>query len=116
MAIVQLAIVALQILISQILKQIYQERDDTERALPPTISSGETRDIQMVDDKKVRETEQSLPASPVKSALAEQYPNLNAIYRKLDNQNHAIYLKEQKTCRGKKGVGEYKRFIQGKAA
>lgn len=54
MAIVQLAIVALQILISQILRQIYQERDDTERALPPIISSGKTGDIQMVDDKKVR--------------------------------------------------------------
>lgn len=114
MAIVQLAIVALQILISQIIKHIYQERDDTEKALPPIISSGETRDIQMIDDKKHRETEQSLPAPPVKPALAEQYPNLNAIYRKLDNQNHAIYLKEQKLAEAKKELENTKGLFKGK--
>lgn len=114
MAIVQLAIVALQILISQILKQIYQERDDTERALPPIISTGETRNIQMIDDKKGRETEQSLPTPPVKPALAEQYPNLNAIFRKLDNQNHAIYLKEQKLVEAKKELENTKGLFKGK--
>lgn len=36
-----------------------------------------------------------MTAPPVKPVLAEQYPNLNVIYRKLDNQNNAIYLKEQ---------------------
>lgn len=114
MAIVQLAIVALQILISQILRQIYQERDDTERALPPIISSGKTGDIQMVDDKKVRKTEQLLPAPPVKPALAEQYPNLSVIYRKLDNQNHAIYLKEQKLAEVKKELENTKGLFKGK--
>lgn len=98
MAIVQLAIVALQILVSQILKQIYQESDDTE----------------MVDDKNVRETERSLPALPVKPALAEQYPNLSAIYRKLDNQNHAIYLKEQKLAEVKKELENTKGLFKGK--
>lgn len=114
MAIVQLAIVALQILISQILKQIYQERDDIESALPPIISSGETTDIQIIDDNKVREAEQSLPAPPVKPALAEQYPNLSAIYRKLDNQNHAIYLKEQKLAEAKKELENTKGLFKGK--
>lgn len=114
MAIVQLAIVALQILISQILRQIYQERDGTERALPPIISSGKTGDIQMVDDKKVRKTEQLMPAPPVKPALAEQYPNLSVIYRKLDNQNHAIYLKEQKLAEVKKELENTKGLFKGK--
>lgn len=114
MAIVQLAIVALQILVSQILKQIYQECDDTERALPPVISSGKTGDIQMVDDKNIRETERSLPAPPVKPALAEQYPNLSAIYRKLDNQNHVIYPKEQKLAEAKKELENTKGLFKGK--
>lgn len=50
-----------------------------QRELTAIISSEETRDIQMIDDKKVSETEQPLPAPPVKPALAEQYPNLNVI-------------------------------------
>ena len=114
MAIVQLAIVALQILISQILKQIYQECNDTERALTPIISSGETGDIQMIDDKKVGETEQPLPAPPVKPALAEQYPNLNVIYRKLNNQNHAIYIKEQELAEVTKELENTKGLFKGK--
>lgn len=109
-----MAIVALQILISQILKQIYQERDDTERALPPIISSGNTEDIQTVDDKNVSETERSLPATPVKPALAEQYPNLSAIYCKLNNQNHAIYLKEQILDEVKKELENTKGLFKGK--
>jgi len=57
MAIVQLAIVALQILIYQILKTVYRENDHTERGLPHSITSGETGNMQIIDDKKVSETE-----------------------------------------------------------
>ena len=114
MAIVQLAIVALQILVSQILKQIYQERDDTERALPPIISSGKTGDIQMVDEKKGSEIEELLPAPPVKPVLAEQYFNLNVIYRKLENQNRAIYLREQELAEAKRELENTKGLFKGK--
>lgn len=114
MAIVQLAIVALQILISQILKQIYQERDDIERAFPPIISSGETGDIQMVDEKKGSEIEELLPAPPVKPVLAEQYSNLNVIYRKLENQNRAIYLREQELAEAKRELENTKGLFKGK--
>lgn len=114
MAIVQLAIVALQILISQILKQIYQERNDTERTLPPIITIGETEDIQTIGEKKDGGIKKPLPAPPVKPALAEQYPNLSAIYRKLDNQNHAIYLKEQKLAEVKKELENTKGLFKGK--
>lgn len=114
MAIVQLAIVALQILISQILKQIYQECNNTERALVPIISSGKTGDIQMIDDKKVDVTEPMLPAPPVKPALAEQYPNLNVVYRKLENQNHAIYLREQELAEVTKELENTKGLFKGK--
>ena len=36
------------------------------------------------------------------SALAEQYPNLNVIYHKLNNQNSVIYLKGQELAEVKK--------------
>lgn len=114
MAIVQLAIVALQILIYQILKTVYRENDDRERGLPHSITSGETGNIQIIDDKKVSKTEQPLTAPPVKPALAEQYPNLNAIYRKLDNQNHAIYLKEQELAEVKRELEDTKGLFKGK--
>ncbi len=114
MAIVQLAIVALQILIYQILKTVYRENDHTERGLPHSITSGETGNIQIIDDKKVSETEQPLTAPPVKPALAEQYPNLNVIYRKLDNQNHAIYLKEQELAEVKRELEDTKGLFKGK--
>lgn len=55
-----------------------------------------------------------LPAPPVKPALAEQYPNLSVIYRKLDNQNHAIYLKEQKLAEVKKELENTKGLFKGK--
>ena len=73
-----------------------------QRELTAILSSEETRDIQMIDDKKVSETEQPLPAPPVKPALAEQYPNLNVIYHKLNNQNSVIYLKGQELAEVKK--------------
>ncbi|WP_345891702.1 MobA/MobL family protein [Ruminococcus sp. OA3] len=114
MAIVQLAIVALQILISQIFKQINWECDDIKRTLPPIIENGEAENMQIIDNKKASETEQPLPAPPVKPALAEQYPNLNAIYRKLDNQNHAIYLKEQELAEVKKKLENTKGLFKGK--
>lgn len=114
MAIVQLAIVALQILISQILKQINRERDSTERILPPSIPNGEIGEIQVIDEKRGGEMEKLLSAPPVKPALAEQYLNLNVIYRKLDNQNHAIYLKEQELAERTRELEDTKGLFKGK--
>lgn len=82
--------------------------------MPPIITTGETEDIQTIGEKKDGGIKKSLPAPPVKPALAEQYPNLSAIYRKLDNQNHAIYLKEQKLAEVKKELENTKGLFKGK--
>jgi len=55
-----------------------------------------------------------LTAPPVKPVLAEQYPNLNVIYRKLDNQNNAIYLKEQEFIEVTRELEDTKGLFKGK--
>lgn len=113
-AIVQLAIVALQILISQILKQIHKEGDDTKRLLSASIPSEQLKNRQHIDDSRDNEMERPLPAPPIKSPLAEQYPKLDVIYRKLNKQNYAIYIKEQELAEVKRNLADVKGLFKGK--
>lgn len=80
-AIVKLAIVALQILISQLFNHMYR--------VPDADVTSAAGGIDKKDDAKG-----NLLMPPVKSVLVKEYPQLEVICRKLNNHNHAIYVKE----------------------
>ncbi|WP_438938890.1 MobA/MobL family protein [Blautia producta] len=101
MAIVKLAIVALQILISQLFNYMYRAPNGNV-----TSAAG--------GSDKIDDVKGNLPMPPAKSLLVKEYPQLEVICRKLNNHNHAIYSKEQQLSEKKKELEKSKGVFKGK--
>lgn len=114
------AIYALELLINIVFKKslemdgkVLEYAAKTNTAQNKADSANESQ----MADKKL------FPEKPVKSELASKYPRLSDIYRKLEEQNKAIYQREQqivsleKEIAGTKGIfkGKLRRELQAQA-
>lgn len=128
-----MAILAIEILITQILRLAYQntKRDESVLdvvsestvSLEPKQAVVQGKFVKNVADSVVEiEQKEILSEAPVKSILAAKYPRLNDIYQKLENQNIAIYQREQELSKLKeeldntaKGIfkGKQRKVLQG---
>ena len=97
--ILEVAITVLQILVSKVLNAIYLQRKSEESLayLPEEQKYGG-----------------EIPKAPPKSKLAEMYPRLETIYQKLNNQNVAIYQKEQLLLESRWELKNIKGVFKGK--
>lgn len=97
-SLIVMAIAVLELLMKQVFKRMYQPKDeviseDENKAAQPQKENV----LERVEEQKqirMQETEKA-PEAPKKSALAEKYPRLSEVYDKLNQQNKAIYYKEQ---------------------
>lgn len=110
-SIVRIAIVMLQILISQIFKKASPER--TDKLAEPTKGYGRGANVIQKSDM-MNSQEKTLPKSPVKPALAEKYSELVVIYQELNKQNYAIHQQEQKLSEIKGKLENTRGFFKGK--
>lgn len=97
--VLEVAITVLQILVSKVLNAIYLQR-----------KSGES--LAYLSDEQKYGGE--IPKAPPKSKLAEKYPRLETIYQKLNNQNVAIYQKEQLLLESRRELENMKGIFKGK--
>jgi len=98
-AIILLAIAVLEILITQIFKLTYQQAD---------------RGNVKVEPMKEISLEETIPEKPKKTPLAAKYPRLSEIYIKLENQNYAIYQREQQLSGLEQELVNVKGIFKGK--
>jgi len=98
-AIILLAVVALELLITQIFKLACQQagRGNAKIELMKEISLEETT-----------------PEKPKKTLLAAKYPRLSEIHNKLENQNYAIYQREQQLSGLEQELVNTKGIFKGK--
>jgi len=123
--IILLAIAALELLITQIFKLAFQrvDRENTgQKAIlvetVPTEPQKAAR--QNIVEKPVSESiwevkvEETKMEQPKKSPLAAKYPRLSEIHNKLEQQNHAIYQREQRLSGLERELGNTKGIFKGK--
>lgn len=93
--IIEMAIRVLELLIMQIidLSKKFAEKADAVSVKPEIVPS-----VKQVKRSKevVKVSEEEIPAKPKKSVRAAEYPRLEAVYVKLQQQNRAIIQKEQR--------------------
>ncbi len=105
------AIYALEILINVLFQKSlemdskildYAAKTDTAQSEIDT-----TKELQMI-------AKELIPEKPVKSELASKYPRLSDIFRKLEEQNEAIYQREQQLVSLEKEITNAKGIFKGK--
>lgn len=97
--VLKMAITVLQILVSKVLNAIYLQRKSEEP-------------LAYLPDEQKNGGE--IPKVPLKSELVEKYPRLETIYQKLNNQNVAIYQKEQLLLESRRELENMKGIFKGK--
>ena len=97
--IILLAIAVLELLITQIFKLAYQQTDRGNAKIEPI---------------KERTLEETTPEKPKKTPLAAKYPRLSEIHNKLENQNYAIYQREQQLSGLEQELANIKGIFKGK--
>lgn len=111
--IIEIAIRVLELLIMQIinLSKKFVEKADTVSMKPeivPCVKQSER-------SKEVEEvSEEEVPAKPKKSARVAEYPRLEEVYVKLQQQNRAILQKEQRLRNLEMELQECKGIFKGK--
>jgi len=99
-AIILLAVVALELLITQIFKLACQQADRRNAKIEPI--------------KEISLEETTTPEKPKKTPLAAKYLRLSEIYNKLENQNYAIYQREQQLSGLEQELLKTKGIFKGK--
>jgi len=111
--IIEMAIRVLELLIMQIidLSKKFVEKSDTV-SMKPEVEPSVRRSERLKEVEKVSGEE--VPAKPKKSARAAEYPRMEEIYVKLQQQNRAISQKEQRLGNLETELSECKGIFKGK--
>lgn len=105
------AIYALELLINILFKKsLEMDGKILEYAAKPDTAQNEAdsvKESQMI-------AKESLPEKPIKSELVSKYPRFSDIFRKLEEQNEAIYQREQQLVSIEKEIAGAKGIFKGK--
>lgn len=117
--IVLLAITALELLINLIFQKALEKLPNVENwERGAAIAVGEevitNREILLPETAKKAVNEEQVPKMPVKSLLASNFSRLSEIYSKLEQQNIAIYQREQQLIGLEKELADTKGIFKGK--
>lgn len=108
--IILMAIKVLELLIMQIIskatKSIQRAEEEPKKLEVLALAEPPTMEIET--------SEEQIPDRPRKSALVAKYPRLEEIHEKLQQQNKAIFQKEQKLGNLEIELGECKGILKGK--
>lgn len=108
--IILMAVKVLELLIMQIISKVTKsiQRGEEEPKKPEVIALVEPQDTE------VKALEEQIPERPKKSILVAKYPRLEEIHEKLQQQNNAIFQKEQKLGKLEIELDECKGILKGK--
>ncbi len=105
-----MAIKVLELLIMQIISKAkkYTQRVEEEPKKSEVLALAKT------PDREVKAPEEQIPDRPKKSALVAKYPRLEEIHEKLQQQNKAIFQKEQMLGNLEIELSDCKGILKGK--
>ena len=108
---IMMAIYVLELLISKIFRmateQVEKENDSVMKEKSELIQEDSVKD-------SLKNKMAPQPERPKQSLLASKYPRLEEIYNKLEQQNEAIYRKEQQLSAVERECAELKGIFKGK--
>nr|WP_288867532.1 MobA/MobL family protein [uncultured Blautia sp.] len=111
--IIEMAIKVLELLIIQLInltRKFDVKANETQGKLETVLSVKQSDRLKEVEEVP----EEEIPAKPKKSARATEYPRLEEIYVKLQQQNRAILQKEQRLGNQEMELHECKGIFKGK--
>lgn len=109
-SLIMTAIYALELLISKVFKMSLEKADKVMQEFVK--ETPEQTKVQAVNESVMTKTE-PIPEMPKKSKLASKYPRLADIYSKLEDQNAAIYQREQQLVSVEKEIAGTKGIFKG---
>ena len=108
---VMMAVYALELLISRILKTTLEQ---AEKALDVAVKPKSEQTIMKSVGESTAARSEPIPEMPKKSELASKYLRLSDIYHKLEKQNEAIYDRERQLAALEKEIAGLKGIFKGK--